>query len=80
MTVTDIGDERCTLCKRKAVHHRLTPRGVLYCLELARHAHRRWFEAVDIDPGVVYRMPVLQLQRAEFPEGVGAGLVSRASL
>ncbi len=37
MTDTGPGAERCALCKRKAVHHRLTARGQLYCLELARH-------------------------------------------
>ncbi len=79
MTDTDPGAERCALCRRKAVHHRLTPTGRLYCLELAHHAHARWFEAVEIDPGAVYRLPVRQLQAGEFPDGTGAALAARMS-
>lgn len=77
MTVTDISDERCKLCKRKAAHHRLTSRGVLYCLELAHHAHVRWFAAVEENPSLVYRMPVGQLRAGEFAEGIGAELALR---
>ena len=79
MTVTDIADERCKLCRKKAVHHRLTPAGRLYCLELAHHAHVRWFDAVAIDPGTVYRLPVGQLQAGEFAEGIGVDLAARMS-
>ncbi len=79
MTDTDPGAERCALCKRKAVHHRLTGRGRLYCLELAHHAHVRWFDAVAIDPGTVYRLPVGQLRAGEFPAGTGEELALRLS-
>ena len=74
MTDTDPGAERCALCKRKATHHRLTPVGRLYCLELAHHAKRCWFDAVEIDPGTMYRLPVGQLQAGEFPAGTGDAL------
>ncbi len=79
MTVTDIADERCKLCRKKAVHHRLTPAGRLYCLELAGHAHPWAWTLYGINPLMVYRCPVSQLQAGEFAEGIGVDLAARMS-
>ncbi len=79
MTDTDPGAERCALCKRKAVHHRLTGRGRLYCLELGHHAHPWAHTLYGINPLMVYRCPVGQLQAGEFPDGTGDALALLAS-
>lgn len=80
MTIDNPGGARCEVCGKIANVHRLTPAGALYCLELARHAHKRWFDATEINPGVIYRVPVGQLVLASFAPGVGAALADRAAL
>lgn len=76
MTIDNPGSARCKRCGKIANHHRITPAGVLYCLELARHAHVRWLNAIEIQPDVIYRVPVGQLDRASFAPEVGVELAT----
>lgn len=78
MTIDNPGSARCERCGKIANVHRITPVGLLYCLELARHAHVKWLDAVEIQPDVIYRVPVGQLDRASFKPEVGAALAARA--